>query len=70
MSTIVAVIVIILTNLYWPTAWGFAAGQTWCIIMPHRVRVGCAQGLIDPAGARSRSFCGQFIRRSVSESYC
>ena len=44
--TIVAMIVIIVTILCWPTARQFAADRAWCIITPHRVRVGCAEGLI------------------------
>jgi hypothetical protein len=44
--TIVAVIVIALTILCWPTVRRFAAGRAWCIITPHRVRAGCAEGLI------------------------
>ena len=44
--TIVAVIVITLTILCWPTARQFAVDRVWCIITTHRVRVGCAEGLI------------------------
>ena len=44
--TIVAVIVITLTILCWPPARQFAADRAWCIITPHRVRAGCAEGLI------------------------
>ena len=44
--TIVAATVITLTTLFWPTARQFAVDRAWCIITPHRVRVGCAQGLI------------------------
>jgi hypothetical protein len=44
--TIVAVIVITLTILCWPTARRFAVDRAWCIITPHRVRAGCAEGLI------------------------
>ncbi len=44
--TIVAVIVMALTILCWPGARRFAAGRAWCIITPHRVRTGCAEGLI------------------------
>lgn len=44
--TMVAVIVIILTILCWPAARRFAIDRAWCIITPHRVRVGCAEGLI------------------------
>jgi hypothetical protein len=43
---IVAVIVITLTILCWPTARQFAVDRVWCIITAHRVRVGCAEGLI------------------------
>jgi hypothetical protein len=42
----VAVIVIALAVLCWPTARRFAVNRAWCIITPHRVRVGCAEGLI------------------------
>ena len=44
--TIVAVIVITLTILCWPTARQVAVDRAWCIITPHRVRAGCAEGLI------------------------
>ena len=44
--TIVAVIVIALTIVCWPAARQFAVDRAWCIITPHRVRVGCAEGLI------------------------
>jgi hypothetical protein len=44
--TIVAVIVIALTILCWPTARRVAVRRAWCIITPHRVRTGCAEGLI------------------------
>jgi hypothetical protein len=44
--TIIAVIVITLTILCWPTTRQFAVDRAWCIITPHRVRVGCAEGLI------------------------
>jgi hypothetical protein len=44
--TIVAVVVTALTILCWPTARQFAADRAWCIITPHRVRLGCAEGLI------------------------
>jgi hypothetical protein len=44
--TVVAVIVIALAVLCWPTARRFAANRAWCIITPHRVRVGCVEGLI------------------------
>jgi hypothetical protein len=44
--TIVAVTVITLTILFWPTARQFAVNRVWCIITTHRVRVGCAEGLI------------------------
>ena len=46
LPTIVAVIVITLTILCWPTARQFAVDRAWCIITTHRVRVGCAEGLI------------------------
>jgi hypothetical protein len=45
-ATIVAVIVITLTILCWPTARRLAVHRAWCIITPHRVRTGCAEGLI------------------------
>jgi hypothetical protein len=44
--TITAVIGITLIILCWPTARRFAVDRAWCIISPHRVRVGCAEGLI------------------------
>ena len=44
--TIVAVIVVALTILCWPPARRFATDRAWCIITPHRVRVGCVEGLI------------------------
>jgi hypothetical protein len=44
--TITAVIVAALAILCWPPARRFAADRAWCIITPHRVRVGCAEGLI------------------------
>lgn len=44
--TVVAVIVIALTILCWPTARRFVVDRAWCIITPHRVRVGCVEGLI------------------------
>ena len=44
--TIVAVIVITLAILCWRRAQQFAVNRAWCIITPHRVRVGCAEGLI------------------------
>jgi hypothetical protein len=44
--TIVAVIVIALTVLFWPTTRRFAVNRAWCIIIPHRVRAGCVEGLI------------------------
>jgi len=43
--TIIAVIVTALT-MCWPKARRFASHRAWCIITPHRVRVGCAEGLI------------------------
>jgi hypothetical protein len=44
--TIVAAISTALTVLCWPTARRFAVNRAWCIITPHRVRVGCVEGLI------------------------
>ena len=44
--TILAMIVITLTTLCWPPARRFAINRAWCIITPHRVRSGCAEGLI------------------------
>ena len=44
--TIIAVIVVALTVLCWPSARRFAVDRTWCIITPHRVRAGCVEGLI------------------------
>jgi hypothetical protein len=46
LPAIVAMIVITLTILCWPTARRFAVDRAWCIITPHRVRAGCAEGLI------------------------
>jgi hypothetical protein len=45
-ATIIAVIVIALTVLCWPTARRFAVNRAWCVVIPHRVRVGCVEGLI------------------------
>jgi hypothetical protein len=45
-ATVIVVIAITLTILYWPTVRLFAVGLAWCIITPHRVRVGCTEGLI------------------------
>lgn len=44
--TVIAVIVTALTVLCWPRARRFTVDRAWCIITPHRVRVGCTQGLI------------------------
>jgi hypothetical protein len=44
--TIIAVIVGTLTMLCWPPARRFATDRAWCIITPHRARVGCVEGLI------------------------
>jgi len=44
--TIVAVIAITLIILRWPAVRRFIVDRAWCIITPHRVRVGCAEGLI------------------------
>ena len=44
--TILATIVIALTVLCWSPARRFAGDRAWCIITPHRVRTGCAEGLI------------------------
>ncbi len=44
--TIVAVIVIALTIFCWPPLRRFAVDRAWCNITPHRVRAGCAEGLI------------------------
>jgi hypothetical protein len=44
--TILAMIVIALTVLCWRPARRFAFDRAWCIITPHRVRTGCAEGLI------------------------
>lgn len=44
--TVVAVIIPSLAVLCWPTARRFAVNRAWCIITPHRVRVGCVEGLI------------------------
>ena len=44
--TIIAVIALTLIILCWPAARRFAIDRAWCIITPHRVRRGCAEGLI------------------------
>jgi hypothetical protein len=44
--TVIAVIVVALAILCWPPARRFATDRAWCIITPHRVRVGCVEGLI------------------------
>jgi hypothetical protein len=44
--TIIAVIVVALAILCWPPVRRFATDRAWCIITPHRVRVGCVEGLI------------------------
>lgn len=44
--TAVAVLAVTLTILCWPSARRFTLDRAWCIITPHRVRAGCAQGLI------------------------
>lgn len=44
--TIIVVIVVALTILCWPPARRLATDRAWCIITPHRVRVGCVEGLI------------------------
>jgi hypothetical protein len=44
--TIAAVLVVTLTILCWPRARRFSLDRAWCIITPHRVRAGCAEGLI------------------------
>ena len=44
--TVLAMVVIALTTLCWPPARRFAIDRAWCLITPHRVRAGCAQGLI------------------------
>ena len=43
---IVAMIIVALAILCWPPARRFATDRAWCIITPHRVRVGCVEGLI------------------------
>jgi hypothetical protein len=45
-ATIAAVLVVTLAILCWPRARRFTIDRAWCIITPHRVRAGCAQGLI------------------------
>src|SRR6185369_5794089 len=45
-ATIIATVVIVLTILCWPTARHCAVDRAWCIITPHRVRTGCAEGMI------------------------
>jgi hypothetical protein len=44
--TILAVFIVALAVLCWPPARQLAADRSWCIITPHRVRVGCAEGLV------------------------
>ena len=44
--TIIAVIVVALAILCWPPARRFTTDRAWCIVTPHRVRVGCVEGLI------------------------
>jgi hypothetical protein len=44
--TIIAMIIGALTILCWPPARRFAIDRAWCIVTPHRVRVGCVEGLI------------------------
>jgi hypothetical protein len=44
--TIIALLVIAVAVMCWPTARRFAVNRAWCIITPHRVRVGCVEGLI------------------------
>jgi hypothetical protein len=41
-----AVAVVALAIVCWPRARRFTLDRAWCIITPHRVRAGCAQGLI------------------------
>lgn len=38
--------VLIGTVAYWPQGRAFLAARAWCIVTPHRVRVGCAQAWI------------------------
>ncbi len=47
-----AVTATILTISCWPMARRFVISRVWCIITPHRVRVGCAQGAIFSSGGR------------------
>lgn len=44
--TIMALIALTLIILCWPAARRRAIDRAWCIITPHRVRTGCAEGLI------------------------
>jgi hypothetical protein len=44
--TMVVAAITTLTVLCWPTARQFATDRAWCIITPHRVRLGCTEGLI------------------------
>jgi len=44
--TTVSAIALTLLILCWPAARRFAIDRAWCIITPHRVRTGCAEGLI------------------------
>ena len=44
--TVLAMIVITFTILCWSPSRRFAVDRAWCLITPHRVRAGCAEGLI------------------------
>jgi hypothetical protein len=44
--TIITAVVTVVTTLSFPAARRSAIDRAWCIITPHRVRVGCAEGLI------------------------
>jgi hypothetical protein len=46
LPTFAAAVAVTLAIMCWPTARRFAADRAWCIITPHRVRLGCAEGLI------------------------
>jgi hypothetical protein len=43
---IIAVSVMTCTTLCWPIARRLAIDRAWCIITPHRVRVGCVEALV------------------------
>ena len=70
LPTIVAVTVITLTILCWPTARQFAVDRAWCIITTHRVRVGCAEGLIYSSRGKIPIILWTSHQASANESCC